>query len=67
MAGHACRARQVVVAVHVALPALHAHMSARERERRLGMVEGCRHPRRGRMANITGLRHARRRMIRIRG
>jgi len=64
---HATGIADVVVSVQMALRALHARVGPGQREAGLRVIEGCRHPRRGRMANITGLRHARRRMIRIRG
>ncbi len=60
-----CRQAGVVV-VHVALRALDAGMRARERKCRLGMIEGCRHPRRGRVADLAGLWDPRGRMVRIR-
>jgi len=50
----------------MALSALHAHVSAGERERRLGMVERRRHPCRRGVAYIAGLWNSRRRMVRIR-
>ena len=54
-----------VVVVHVALRALHAGMSASERKCRLGMVERCRHPRGGCVADFAGLRNTGGRVIRI--
>jgi len=55
-----------VIVVHVALRALHAGVRASEWKRRLRVIECCRHPRGGGVADLTGLRDPGRRMVRIR-
>lgn len=67
MAGNAGSRREVVVAIHVTLGALHRDVGSGEGERRLGMIEGCRLPRGGGMADVALLRNAGREMVRIRG
>jgi len=60
VAAHAGRigAGQVVVAIHVALRALHAGVRTSQREARGGVVKIRTHPRRRAVALLTGLREA---------
>jgi hypothetical protein len=67
MAGNAGSRREVVVAIHVTLGALHRDVGSCEGERRLGMIEGRRLPGGGGMANVALLRDTGRKMVRIRG
>ena len=60
VAAHARRVRtgQVVVAIHVALRALHAGVRTRQREARSGVVKIRTHPRSRAVALLAGLREA---------
>jgi len=58
MTAHAGRRAQVVVAIGVALRTLHADVCSREWEASLRVVEGCRLPCRGRVADFALLREA---------
>ena len=66
MAAVARRRQAGVIVVHMALRALHARVRASEWECRLGVIKCCRHPRRGGVADLAGLRDPGRRVVRIR-
>ena len=61
------RTREVVVAVHVALRALHRGVRSRQREPGGGMIEGRARPGRGVVALGARLREARLHVVRLRG
>lgn len=65
MAAVAGRWQAGVIVVYVALRALNARVRAGEWKRRLGMIERCRHPRRGGVADLAGLRDPGGRVVRI--
>ena len=67
VARYACGRREVVVAIRVALRALHLCVCTGQRKRCLRMIKRCRLPGRGCVADLALLRHTRRDVIRIRG
>ena len=60
-------AGQVVIAIHVALSALHAGVRTRQRESRGRVIEGCARPGSRGVTLLTGLRETGRHVIRIGG
>jgi len=63
VAPYAGRARQVIVPIHVTQRALHLGMRPAQRKPRLRMIERCRLPSRGRMADLALLGHPSRQMV----
>lgn len=67
MTTDASRVRDVVVSVDVTLAALYTRVRTGKRESSLGVIEGCRRPRRRAVTNFAGLRNSRSHVIRIVG
>jgi hypothetical protein len=65
MATHASSVRDVVVAIYVALSALHAGVCARQGETSFRMIEGRWRPRRCAVTDLAGLRNPSRHVIGI--
>jgi hypothetical protein len=67
VAGDAGGGGQVVIAIHMALRALHRGMRAGEREADRIVIKRCRLPGHRAMAGLAGLRHTQRHVVGIRG